>query len=166
MRPSYTTKEFVYLECISDNCKAKAQLRPHENIVTRPDLKKKRIKWIICDKLYDIASYDVIAVDREHECKLQLGSETYDKKLFLNFIKSFVRSQSDLEVLSLASVYDRLMAHGIKKLGYRKLVSLWPPKEVILRFIKNAKKEIRPPIENITIENKSNYLFTDDLTKL
>ena len=96
-----------------------------------------------------------------HTCVAVNGNNNTSK--YMDFIKNFVSTQSDLLIQTNGSVYDRLITHGIEQFGYQEIIQSWPSKPVIMRHMKYYRSKIRPPLESITPENKSGYIFADDI---
>ena len=106
------------------------------------------------------SNYEIYEFDVNHTCSDV--TDEYTKCKFTNFIKKFVEEQSDLNVQTLGSIYDRLITHAIDVYGYKEISINWPDKNGILRHIKYFKNKLRPSRDPITIPNKAAYKFPAD----
>ena len=67
-------------------------------------------------------------------------------------------------VLGKGDVYQKALWQGAEEYGYKHIISSWPSKDVVLGYIFNLRKQIRPAITDVTLENKKSYAYESRIT--
>ena len=150
-----TTKQHIVVKCTKVGCPCIVRIIPKQSI-TKIIKSGKNFRLSInydSEQSVDIESYTIGQITKTHTC--DVDTDESDLTEVKSFIKTFISQQSDLETVTIGVVYERLMSDAVSKFGLDYIIEYWPVPENTKQLIKRLRALSRPPMEDLTIENKN-----------
>ena len=108
--------------------------------------------------------YELLNMDKEHSCVNKDSSVSKDVECF-DFIKNYLNSQSDIEMITVIDIYDRVILFALVTHNSDYIIKHWPGRDSVLLFITRLCQEMPPPYLEINVFNKEDYKFHEQISQ-
>ena len=85
--------------------------------------------------------YELLYIDKEHSCVNEDSPVSKDVEC-VDFIKNDLNSQSDIEMMTVIDIYDRVINFALVTHNSDDIIKHWPGRHSVLLFIKRLRQEI------------------------
>ena len=114
------------------------------------------------ERLFNGDSFKVLEIRKSHTCSAE--ADFKNKSDMDNFIGHFLRRQDDITSVSIGAMKDRLYLATVKKFGQANVERLFPHTNLVRQRIKRQRYRERSPMQEISIENKTDFVFPTNIT--